>query len=81
MPRLIDANKLEPIQVYRGDVYCEMVFMADIDNAPTIDAIPIEWIKEWVNNYCDRYEEGLFECLLRTWNKNGRGEKEDADIY
>ena len=39
------------------------------DKAPTVDAIPIEWIKEWVNNYCDWSQEQLVECLLRTWRK------------
>lgn len=51
------------------------VFEDAIALAPTVEAIPIEWIKEWVNNYCDWSQEQLIECLLRTWNKNGRGEK------
>ena len=41
----------------------------DLRKLPAVDAIPIEWIKEWANNYCDRYQEKLIECLLRTWNK------------
>ena len=45
-------------------------------NAPTVEAIPIEWIKEWVNNYCDRNQEKLIEILLRTWNKTRRREDE-----
>lgn len=65
MPRLIDANKLEPIQVYRGDVFCRMVFMADIDNAPTVDAEPIRhghWIQR---EKCEDYEsthDYRYEC-------------------
>ena len=34
-----------------------------------IEAIPIEWINKWVNDYCDTYQANLIECLLRTWRK------------
>jgi hypothetical protein len=42
-----------------------------VDERPTVDAIPIEWIKEWINNYCDWNQEKLIEVLLRTWSKMG----------
>ena len=51
--RLIDADKLyekrftvldniEIVPVYRA-----VVRVCDVKNAPTVEAIPIEWIKKW----------------------------------
>ena len=61
MARLIDAEKVEEeINECVWDAYGsnedEMGFAYSIargiiENAPTVDAIPIEWIKEQINNY------------------------------
>ena len=40
-----------------------------VENAPTVDAIPIEWIKEFANDYCDWSQEQLIGVLLRTCKK------------
>ena len=86
MPRYIDANKLRKDildlpNCYNGfsDTYDKAMIIDLIDEQPTVDAIPIEWIKEWVNNYCDRNQEKLIEILLRTWNKTRR--REDGKAY
>ena len=44
--RLIDANKL-PIKY---DGHTVSVWKNDIDNAPTVEAIPKEWIKDYVGS-------------------------------
>ena len=45
--RLIDADALEQKCMYIDDY--SAVLELDIDNAPTIDAIPVEWLKEHVD--------------------------------
>lgn len=45
--RLIDADKL-PISF---DGHTVSVWKNDIDNAPTIEAIPIEWLKKCGDSY------------------------------
>lgn len=73
MPKYIEVNEILKSEHqhydYMADEY--YVLVRDIENAPPVDAIPIEWIKEWVNNYCDWSQEKLIEVLLRTWSKNG----------
>lgn len=42
--RLIDADKLSPMTVDNtGAFYPDL----DIDLAPTVNAIPVRWIKKW----------------------------------
>lgn len=44
--------------------------ITDIENQPTVKAIPIEWIKEWVErdeNYWDY--QYLTDVLLKDWEK------------
>lgn len=41
--RLIDANKLMPYAELKGQY--DLVSARDITNQPTVDAIPIEWLK------------------------------------
>jgi len=43
--RLIDADALKQECMYIDDI--PTVTERDIDNAPTIDAIPVEWLKQW----------------------------------
>lgn len=45
--RLIDADALEQKRMRIDDYFA--VLELDIDNAPTIDAIPVEWLKEHVD--------------------------------
>lgn len=57
MTRLIDADKIDfmklPIApVVKGtDVHYETIaFKEDIDVQPSVEAIPIEWIKKWIES-------------------------------
>jgi hypothetical protein len=68
--RLIDADKL-PM-----DIEWE-----DIENAPTIDAIPIEWLKNYVHctltDSCqDHNIVGWCEQLLNDWS-----EEKETEYY
>lgn len=49
MSRLIDADKLEPHEIYEDNGFTEVVYMDDIREMPTVDAEPIrcgQWNKE-----------------------------------
>ena len=80
--RLIDADKLkfvpaliEPVLV--GDEpHWETIILKDrIDNAPTIDAIPIEYIQQWLDkqNYGRRNGKMMlakaFNELISEWRE------------
>ena len=85
--RLIDADKLElkhfvqrvteqPIS-YEGTqpIYANYDIIAyDVDNAPTVNAILIEWIKSKIDTILDSYPNGNEETeilckLLYDWEK------------
>ena len=71
--RLIDADKL------RINCVCVNGICVDgrtIENAPTVKAIPIEWIKKWCNEEHNRksLEERLLKrygviTMLEDWEK------------
>lgn len=64
--RLINADELEPNTEW-NDYYDGYVSYSQtqIDNAPTVDAVPVEWIKKWLNNIAnnERYKN---ECVELT---------------
>ena len=66
--RLIDADAL-PI-VARGKNHHRKYVFADITDAPTIDAIPVEWLREF-----DLYYAGIsggtkyMKELVEAWQK------------
>lgn len=76
--RLVDANELMKLIPPE-----EMVSKYAVANAPTVKAIPIEWLKSWAENggnepvddftdvdaYCDGYQKNVIECLLKAWEK------------
>lgn len=75
MSRLIDADKLEK-QEYWGNERCfDYVDAEDIDNAPTVDAVPVVRCKDC--KHYRNYQNGL--CYLHTEPKtNARGYSGDA---
>lgn len=43
-----------------------------IDEMPTIDAIPVEWLRErkhWATIDGDYWAENIIRCLLEDWQK------------
>lgn len=75
--RLIDADKLKEELKVNGLGY--QYYM--LDNAPTVKAIPIEWIKKWCNEYNRKsLEERLLKrygvlTLLEDWEKENETNK------
>lgn len=53
--RLIDADKLHYIRkLFEDSDKSEVVvFAKEIDKAPTVKAIPIEWIEKWISKRND----------------------------
>lgn len=46
MPRLIDADMLEPSEVYMDYGFTRIVYMDDIDEMPTVDAVDVVRCKD-----------------------------------
>ena len=65
MERLIDADALKEAMNYNGG--CGICFRY-IDNADTIDAIPVEWLQKKIRS---EYEPDSKAALrvLRMWEK------------
>ena len=81
--RLIDADKLKEELKVNGLGY--QYYM--LDNAPTVKAIPIEWIKEWQNRHEWEYQaffrmkdgkpKYAIECMIEDWEKENATEVND----
>lgn len=74
--RLVDADAL-PI-VARGKNHHRKYVFADITDAPTIDAIPVEWLKKVRDIYLKSYHAGheselhiaaILNDTLQAWQK------------
>ena len=68
MSRLIDADALKEAMSYNGD--CG-ICLRYVDDAPTVNAIPVEWLKAHKTVY---YEDWgavplLIEEVLTMWQK------------
>ena len=65
--RLIDADKLKEELKVNGFGY--QYYM--LDNAPTVEAIPIEWILKWACEFIDPNSEGYKMAmeLVHDWRK------------
>lgn len=74
MSRLVDADAL-PI-VARGKNHHRKYVFADITDPPTIDAIPVEWLKAQIRSYTGDVSDigksarnGTIKDLIRKWQK------------
>ena len=71
--RLIDADELDIYDVSPAYGMCVMgVTQEDIDDAPTVDAIPVSWIKENKNlaRTVGAWQYELFlDTLLKDWEE------------
>ena len=70
--RLIDADKIEYTSIAHLASYpvapspCDTVMRAEINAMPTVDAIPVEWIKGKISNSKGFYNSSL-RRLLDAW--------------
>lgn len=76
--RLIDADKLKRtegmFQYQINEVFDRLSASAytfeDVENAPTVEAIPIEWIKKWISERNDfptmPYNQHIWN-MLEDW--------------
>ncbi len=86
MARLIDADKLETDTVYATHLnhaesgYHYSYSEGAINEAPTVDAIPIEWLIEKYNNaetlgwgIDDWSEKDCYRFVLKRWEREKNG--------
>ena len=70
--RLIDADKIEYTSIAHLASYpvapspCDTVMRAEINAMPTVEAIPVKWIKEKISNNKGFYNSSL-RRLLDEW--------------
>lgn len=72
--RIIDAdalsNELFKRHVHDGEELVPMLYYDDavkvVENAPTIDAIPVEWLRKWPK---DLREGAYVRDILQDWQK------------
>lgn len=84
--RLIDADKVYEERFTRSKieegvvVHVNIIEANKVKNAPTVDAIPIDWIIKWANKncmYCCDYDyptertDGWFDIndMVKEWKK------------
>ena len=66
--RLIDADAMKQKTEAHGERIAYVVsFLWDIEDAPTIDAIPVEWLKGKENGKDDLF--GMCESVRLMWNR------------
>ena len=83
MTRIVDADELREFYIERNnfDTYNDYSFALDtLDYMPTVEAIPIEWIKEWVTKYPELVSETTFVWMFEDWRKEQEKENEKAEI-
>jgi hypothetical protein len=69
MSRLIDADTVK--RAFIGNRYGTKAIEYVIDEAPTVKAIPIEWIKKYYTDITSPYTDTRiqFEEMIRKWEK------------
>lgn len=70
--RLIDADKLNIYDVSPAYGTCVMgITEEDIELAPTVEAIPVEWIKQYgERNWLDYGTPyNAITCMLKAWEE------------
>lgn len=70
--RLIDADKLNIYDVSPAYGTCVMgVTEEDIEFEPTVEAIPIEWIKQYGKENCFDFgtQFNAITCMLKAWEE------------
>ena len=80
--RLIDIDKLHYIRKWFEDSGKSevVVFAKEIDKAPTVKAIPVEWIEKWSRQFYDKNGRYNGEGYDSVWDLLEDWEKENANI-
>ena len=75
--RLIDAEYL--VNLIKAGNYCDdlgqivqSIGEKEVNEAPTIEAIPIDWLRKYVDEHDEIVEEGLYwivEEIIDDWEK------------
>ena len=76
MVRMIDADALNTYDISPCDGFTVIgVTEEDLHLAPTVDAIPVEWIEEYMNNHMCKFSDRwmAMDWMLNDWRKeNGQ---------
>ena len=64
--RLIDADKIGEVS---ADPYEEGAFQDEIRSQPTVEAIPIEWIRNYVSHWVSEIYKNFVLNMIKTWEK------------
>ena len=78
--RLIDADALKEKKVYSHERHEKIVPVAEIDWMPTIDAIPVEWLRQMAeenSHYAEPYF--AFAYVLHEWQQTKSIEELQAE--
>ena len=84
--RLIDADEIVKEtwgvvikDMFHMDETVDVISRKDIDNAPTVDAIPIEWIRDRQYEIGWYSEEGkiIINQMLEDWEKENEHKESD----
>ena len=69
--RLIDADALKEKTIGHGEKIAYVVsFIWDVDESPTIKAIPVEWLREWQDEVGTLNEWWpIIERIITVWQK------------
>lgn len=95
--RLIDADKVYEERFTRSKieegviVHVNIIEANKVKNAPTVNAIPIDWIIKWANKncmYCCDYDyptertDGWFDIndMVKDWKKENGTEESTRNI-
>lgn len=84
MVRLIDVDRLKErfhqrahegeqigyVPLTYVDVKDFMMVLDEIKQAPTVDAIPLDWTNEWISRHDSWNREGVVN-LVRDWRNEG----------
>lgn len=85
--KLIDADELRwtNLQDGFGRINTCIVFESDINDMPTVDAIPVEWIEKWLDEFLgtkleeeitnlDPFKKNVYQGILLMYNEWRRGD-------
>ena len=69
--RLIDADKIRYRDMSGGSVPNGVwyTFLDDVEKTPTVRAIPIEWIRNYVSHWVSEIYKNFVLNMIKTWEK------------